>query len=204
MPTELLFPGATLEQFRSLFQSKKEYREAIRQMDLKERLLDWKPTTLLEAEMQRPRIVPPAFKIASLRRRGGSTVTTYRLNDAPDSSTAYMSYGGGVLLVAAEGRKNDDGYFLKASQTPDGLRVVVKTKREHERFRTLTTNAFYIVVGLFLAVLPGIAFAVFFYIVEPRINSKYIKEELAPRLAAVLEPTASTNRDGAVAHESNP
>ncbi len=77
MAREVVFPGATVLQFRNLFQPKREYREAIGEMGLKERLFDWKPTTELEKQFQAHLTDKAIVKVGS----GMLKITSYRLND---------------------------------------------------------------------------------------------------------------------------
>lgn len=177
-----VFPNATLQQFRELFQPKQQYRAAIGEMSVKERLIDWKPTTDLEAAF-RSHIIDRALV---KRGAGVMKVTTYRLTDQPHECKAYMSFGGKGLRLTAEGREGDVGFFLTATQTPDGLTVAVQSKREHYRNRTRLTNAFWVVVGLFLGILPGLIILAIILFVEPRQVSGQIQRVLWPPLTKFL------------------
>jgi hypothetical protein len=182
MAKEAVFSHATVEQFRALFQPKREYREAIREMDLKERMFNWKPTTELEERLQSHLVKNALVKVGSGRLR----VTSYRLSDQGNQCSAFLSYGGKALQVTAEGREDDFGFFLTATQGPEGLTIRAESKREHYKLRTRVVNLFLISLGLVMGILPGIVLAAFFFFVEPRVLEKKIERNVWPPLSALL------------------
>lgn len=182
MAREAVFPNATLQQFRDLFRPKTEYREAIKEMDLKERMFDWKPTTEFEKQLKSHLADNALVKTGS----GMLKVTSYRLSDQGTKCTAFVSYGGKALQVTAEGRDGDYGFFLTATEGPDGLTVRAESKREHYKLRTLVLKFVLIVLGLIAGVIPGVLLAGFFLFVEPRILEKKIERNVWPPLAAFL------------------
>jgi uncharacterized protein YneF (UPF0154 family) len=190
MAREAVFPGATVLQFRNLFQPKREYREAIAEMGFKERLFDWKPTTELEKKFQAHLIDKALVKVG----KGMLKITSYRLNDLENECSAYLSYWGKGLRMTAEGREGDVGFFLTATQTPQGLAIHVESKREHYKVRTWIVNILFIALGLVFAIIPGILFAAFCFFFETRLSDKKIERNIWPPLSALLEVRMMTAR----------
>lgn len=183
MAEKEVFKGKSLSQFKKLFIDRKEYINSIREMDLKERLLDWKPATDLEKRLKTYIIDNALVKAGSKSLR----VTSYLLESSANTVVAYLSYGGKQLTITKEGRDNDIGFFLSATPAAGGLEVTVESKREHYKFRTWTLNLFLIVCGLILGVLPGILIAIFVLFIEPRLIRKKINTYVWPVLKAALE-----------------
>lgn len=183
MAKQVLFPNTNLNQFRELFLTKSAYGKAIGEMDLRERAFDWKPTTRLEERVKSHIVDNALIKLGS----GSLKVTSYLLEDGGNETTSYLSYGGTRLLLTKEGRDRDVGYFLKATQTPDGLVVRAESKREHYKLRTWAMNLIGIVAGLFLGIIPGVLFAIFLFFIEPRIVKKKIETYVWPPLSAFLD-----------------
>jgi hypothetical protein len=187
MAESKVFKGKSLSQFSKLFIDKKEYINCIREMDLKERLFDWKPATDLEKRFKSYVIDNALVKVGGKSLR----VTSYLLESSDNRVRAYLSYGGKQLTITKEGREDDTGFFLTATPVEGGIEVKVESKREHYKFRTWALNWFLIIVGLILGVLPGILIAIFVLFIEPRLLRKKINTCVWPALEATLaEETA--------------
>jgi len=180
MAVTVSFPGKQLPNFKELFIPKKEYVSRIRDMDLKERLLDWKPTTRLEEKVKN-HIIDNAL----VKTKTGSKslrITSYIINSDGSNATAYLSYGGKQLTITKEGREADIGYFLLASEKPEGLSIRLESKREYYKNRTRLSNAFWIILGLIAGAIPGILFIVFLLFIEHKILQNKINKYVVPPL----------------------
>jgi hypothetical protein len=177
------FPGTRLSHFKELFIPKKEYVSRVREMDLKERLFDWKPTTLLEKEVKAYIIDNALVKAGSKSLR----ITSYIISDTGSNITAYLSYGSKhPLSTTQEGRRGDIGYFLYASETPEGLSVLIKTKNEYYKNRTRLLNALWITLGLIIGIIPGIVFIIILIFMQPKMYQKKINKYVIPPLNEIL------------------
>jgi hypothetical protein len=177
--------GKTLSQFKNLFIDKNEYIKSVREMDLKERLLDWKPVTILEDKLKTHVINNSLVKNIGVGK--SIRVTSYLLNASDSKVEAYLSYGGIQLTMTQEGRKDDFGFFLTATSINDGIEISIKSKKEYYALRYWAFNILLILLGLLFAVVPGILYFIYIIFIEPSMFKNKLNKHIWPILKTSLE-----------------
>jgi hypothetical protein len=161
-----------------MFANSKEYLRLIGEMSLKERLISWKPTNALEANLKRFIEERALIKVGSSALR----TTSYLTEGGSDHVIVYISYGGSRLRSTRAGRKDDiGGYFYVTQEGPD-LRVSIKASREYHKTRYMVM----LFIGLILFVVPGVAVGCVYFFNNWRDHLK-IKQIIAPTLVKTFE-----------------
>ena len=178
MTHEFIIKNCTLDNFSNMFRTKVDYKEALRKV-VPTKTTVHPPTNAFEANLQNSIIDNKKIKLgASLVR-----VTSYLVENDQNKRVVYISKGGrrGFRFLFP-GRKKDRGGFFEATQVGSDLKVKAKTAVEY--YSKLYAGI--IILGLFGFFMPGLLFALLFFIGH-KILSKNIKKVIIPALIQTFE-----------------
>jgi hypothetical protein len=186
MSTEFRINNCNIEEFKKIYSNRDEYKQLIEKMSLKERLTSWKPTNVLETNLQEQ---IRDKKLKKNKSNGGRPVTSYLISENKDECLVYVSFGGKPRLnTIEEGRLDDYGFFVKAISEGSNLKLFIKTKKEHYKYRNKLSNIFFILLGLIFGILPGLIIIAYLFFIAPRLDRKDIDQYIIPSFIKTFEP----------------
>lgn len=178
MSSQIVIKNCKLSTFRNMFKTKREYVQFISEMSLKERIMDWKPTNELEANLKED------IETRALIRFGASGVrtTSHLVKEENDSVVVYISYGGKRMRATRAGRDEDfGGYFITTRQGND-LSVTVKASREYHKTRYIV----FMIIGLIFFIIPGVLIGLT-YVLRNWMDHKKINSIIIPTVLRTFE-----------------